>query len=106
MNNEQGVKRDEQVIAVENASFRWALYFIAFGLLTDALYRKEIRNEPIWDLIALVGVGAAISVLYLIRHRAMVSPWPWRWGKTVMVFAVCMVVGVLISIFPILAERF
>ena len=96
MNTEQRLKRDERTVAVENASFRWALYFITFGLLIDALYRKEVRNEPIWDLIALICVGATISVVYLIRHKAMVSRWPWTWRRTIIVLAGCIVVAALI----------
>ena len=87
------MKRDKQVIGVENASSRWALYLITYGLLIDAVYRKDVRNEPIWDLIALVGVGATISVVYLIRHKAMVSRWPWTWRRTVIVLAGCIVVA-------------
>jgi len=98
MNTEQRLKRDERTVAVENASFKWAFYFLAFGLVVDAIYRQKVRNEAIGDLVALVCVSSAISLVYLIRHKAMVSRWPWRLRRTVIVFAVCIIVAVIASV--------
>lgn len=102
MNTEQPVKRDERTVAVENASFKWAYYFLVWALLIDAWYRHKIRNEDIGDLVILACVSAAIGHVYLIRHKAVVSNWPWRWDTTIMVFAVCITAAVLVSILAIL----
>ena len=54
MNTEQPVKRDERTVAVENASYKWAYYFLVWPLILDALYRQKVLNEDVGDLIALL----------------------------------------------------
>ena len=102
MITEQRLKRDERTVAVENASCKWAFYFLAFAVLIDAVYRQKVRNEDVGDLVALAGVSAAIGTVYLIRHKAWVSDWPWKWKRTVIVLASCIVVAVLVSILAII----
>ena len=98
MNTEQPVKRDERTVAVENAAFKWGFYSFYLGLLLDCLYRDKVRNEGIGDLFVVLGVGVAVVTVYLIRHKAVVSYWPWRWSKTVVVLAGCVLAAVLVWI--------
>ena len=103
MSTPKSVVRDERTVAVENASYKWAYYFLVWPLVIDALYRQKVRNEEVGDLIALVCASGAIGLVYLIIHKAWVSRWPWSWRRTVIVFAVCIVVAVLvlsIALFP------
>ncbi len=103
MSTDQGVKRDERTAAVENASYKWAWYFLVWPLIIDALYRQKLRNEEVGDLIALVCVSGAIAIVYQYRHKAVVSYWPWKWRKTAIVFAISIVVAILvlsIALFP------
>jgi peptidoglycan/LPS O-acetylase OafA/YrhL len=90
MNIEQPVKRDERTVAVENAAFKWAYHFLFFGLLLDCFYRHKVRNENIWDLLALAGVSVAVITVYLVRHKAAVLLVPWR--KFLFPLVVCIVV--------------
>ena len=96
------VERDERVVAVENASFKWAYHFLVWPLIIDALYRQKVRNEEVGDLIALVCVSGAIGLMYVVTHKAWASNWPWRWKKTVIVFSICILVAVLVSILAVL----
>jgi hypothetical protein len=98
MNTERGVKRDERTVAVENASFKWAYFTLVYGLFLDAIYRHRFLNENVGDLLALGCVSAAISSVYLIRHKAAVSYWPWRWEKSIVVIAVCLFAAVVVSV--------
>lgn len=98
MSTDQSAKRDERTVAVENASYKWAYCFLAWPLVIDALYRQKVRNEEVGDLLALVCVSGAIGYVYLIRHKARVSIWPWRWRKTALVFAVSFVVAILVGV--------
>lgn len=98
MNTEHPVIRDERIVAVENAAFKWAYYLLAWPLVIDALYRQKVRNEEVGDLIALVCVSGAIGIVYMIKHKAMVSYWPWKWRKTAVVLAVCIFVAILVSV--------
>ena len=103
MNTEQTLKRDERTVAVENASFKWAWYFLVWPLIIDALYRQEVRQEEVGDLIALVCISGAIAIVYQYRYKAVVSNWPWKWRKTAIVFAMSIVVAILvlsIALFP------
>jgi hypothetical protein len=103
MNTEQTLKRDERTVAIENASFRWAWYFLVWPLTIVALYRQKAMNEEVGDLIALVCVSSAIAIVYQFRHKVLVSYWPWRWRKTAIVFAVSIVVAILVlcvALFP------
>ena len=78
MNTEQPVMRDERTAAVENAAFKWGFYSFYVGLLLHCLYRRKVRNEDIGDLLVVLGVGAVVATVYLIRHKAAVPPLPWK----------------------------
>ena len=101
MNTELSLKRDERTVAVENASFKWAWYFLVWPLIIDAMYRQKALNEEVGDLVALVCISSAIAIVYQYRHKAVVSYWPWKWRKTAIVFAVSFVVAVLVGIISI-----
>ena len=96
MNTEQLLKRDERTVAVENASFKWAWYFLVWPLTIAALYRQKVRNEEVGDLIALVCISSAIAIVYQLRHKVLESYWPWKWRKTAIVFEISIVVAILI----------
>ena len=103
MNADQLCKRDERTVAVENASFKWAWYFLVWPLTIAALYRQEVWNEEVGDLIALVCISSAIAIVYQYRHKVVVSYWPWKWRKTAIVFAISIVVAILVlsvALFP------
>jgi hypothetical protein len=71
MNTDQGVKADERTLAVARAANSWGLNVITFALLVDIIYRAGIRKEECWDLFAVVGVGGAISMAYMARHKVL-----------------------------------
>jgi hypothetical protein len=103
MNTERTLKRDERTVAIENASFKWAWYFLVWPLTIVALYRQTAMNEEVGDLIALVCASSAIAIAYQVRHKVLVSYWPWRWRKTAIAFAVSIVVAILVlsvALFP------
>lgn len=58
------IERDERVVMVENASYRWAYLVISFGLLAEVIYRSYFKNETSWDLFALVIVGGGVATTY------------------------------------------
>jgi hypothetical protein len=75
MSVEQPSRQDEPMVAVENASFRWAYYVLFFGLFLDCVYRYRLRNEDIGDLLAVAGASVAVLTVYLIRHKAAALSW-------------------------------
>jgi hypothetical protein len=89
MTIEQPVKRDERTVAVENAAFKWGFHSIYLGILLDCFYRHKLRHEDIGDLFVVLGVGVAVTTVYLISHKAAVPPLPW-W-KFVIVYAIVFV---------------
>lgn len=98
MNTERPMKRDERTVAVENAAYKWGFYTLFIGLLLDCLYRHKVRNEDIGDLLLVGCVSAAVVSVYLFRHKAAVTHWPWRRRKTVTIIAVSFVASVLAGI--------
>ena len=86
MSTQQRVVQDQRTVAVENASFRWALNFVTFALLIDGVCRGLFRNEAAWDLLALAIVPGIICTIYQARQKT-VSGW-------VAVFMVCCAVVV------------
>ncbi len=102
MNTDQEVRIDERTVAVENASFKWAYNFLVWPLIIDSLYRQHVQNEEVGDLVALICVSGAIGIAYQIRHRAIVSHWPWKWRTTAIVLAGSFVVAVLIGVLAVL----
>ena len=65
------VDRDERTVAVENASYRWAYMFMAFGLLLLVAYRSFIHHESSWDLFALVILGGGVGTVYQATHKVV-----------------------------------
>jgi hypothetical protein len=63
--------RDDRVVAVENASYRWAYLTLSLGLLASVAYRAFALRESSWDLLSLVIFGGVVSVLYRGRHGAL-----------------------------------
>ena len=57
----QPVIRDERSLAVENSSYRWAYFLLAFGLLVIVAYRGFVGHESNWDLLALVIMSGVVT---------------------------------------------
>ena len=98
MSTEHRVTRDERIVAIENAAYKWAYSLLAWPLVIDALYRQKVRHEEVGDLIALIVASGAFGMLYMIKKQAMVLNWPWTSSKTVVVFAVCVVAAILVAV--------
>lgn len=71
MINPLSIERDERMLAVENASYRWAYLFLSFGLLLDVVYRSTTLHENSWDLMALVILGGVAATAYQGAHRVL-----------------------------------
>ncbi len=65
------VHRDERTLAVENGSYRWAFYVLAYGLLVLAAYRSYAAHEGTWDLLALVVIGGTVASVYQWTHKVL-----------------------------------
>jgi hypothetical protein len=108
MNTELSVKRDERTVAVQNASYKWAYYFLAWPLVIDTFYRQHALHEEVGDLVALVCASGIIGIGYMVIHKAWAWDqgwWPWRIGGTVLVFAACIVAAILISVLSVIVVR-
>ena len=84
------VEHDERTLAVANAGGTWAYNFVAFALLIDFMYRGWFRGEAVWDLMAIIVGGGAVSAIHQIRHRAR----PWTRG----LWKILLVIGILSAI--------
>ena len=70
------VPEDERTIAVANASYRLAYFFVCYGLLLSAAYRGYMLQQQSWDLLALVIISGALTTAYQgARHTLS-----WRWS--------------------------
>jgi hypothetical protein len=98
MSTGQPVKRDERTVAVENAACKWGFYSVYLGILLDGFYRHKVRHEDIGDLFVVLGVGVAVTTVYLIRHKATTPPLAW-WKFAVVYAVVFVVVAFLSSLF-------
>ena len=96
------VERDERVVAVENASYRWAAQVMSFGLLLDAIYRSWVRHESAWDLLGLVIAGGAIASLYQANQHALGRGRVRLMGLSVVLGAV---IAVLVALSLLLFRR-
>ena len=74
------VDDDERAVAVGNASCRWALNMLSYGLLLDVIYRGWVLREGAWDLMALVILSGAVSFAYQFYHRIFHRQWLRRMG--------------------------
>ena len=71
----QDVERDERTVAVENVGYRWSYRVLSFGVLLLVAYRGFVRHEQTWDLIGLVVISGAVSVLYQGWRRTLYRRW-------------------------------
>jgi hypothetical protein len=69
------VVRDERTLAVENASYRFAYLVLSYGLLISTAYRGFVRDEPAWDLLALVVFGGVVTASYQASKRVLTRKW-------------------------------
>jgi hypothetical protein len=74
MNTEQLVERDERTVAVQNAACKWGFFSLYLGILLDCLYRHKVWHEGSGDLFVVLGVGVAVTTVYMIRHKATAPP--------------------------------
>ena len=75
MSAHQAVERDERMVAVENAGYKWACIFVSFALLIDGTYRAAVRNEAAWDLMALAIVPGIFCLMYRARQKTLARGW-------------------------------
>ena len=92
------IDTDERTLAVQNASYRWAYLFLAYGLLVSIAWRAFARNEASWDLFALVIGGGAVATVYQWRRHILGT----RWGLRVVV---AMVTAAVAAIAIVVARR-
>jgi hypothetical protein len=92
------VEADERTLAVQNASYRWAYLFLAYGLLVSIAWRAFARQDASWDLMALVIVSGAVTTAYQGRGRILGR----RWG---VLTAVALAAGVVMAAVIALARR-
>jgi hypothetical protein len=78
------VQRDERTTVVENASYRWAYLFLSFGLLAIVVYRSFVRQENSWDLLGLVILGGAATIIYQGFHKVLGKQWIWATAVTIL----------------------
>ena len=88
-------ERDERVVMVENASYRWACSVMSFGLLVDVMYRSWVRHESSWDLFGLVILGGVVATAYQGSNRVL-GP---RWAKST---ALVMISGAVVALLIVL----
>ncbi len=91
----QHVERDKRTILVENASYRWAYFFLTYALLVDVVVRGFMHHEASWDLLALVVAGGAIGTAYQAMHSVLSSSWV-RMALTALVLAAAVAVVIVL----------
>src|ERR1700745_890059 len=69
------VERDERTTLVENAGYRLAYLFLAFGLLVAVAFRGFAHGEASWDLFGLVVLSGAVHAGYQRWHRVVHKHW-------------------------------
>ena len=84
MNEQPTVMHDERTQAVENAGYKWAYIFIAYGLLIDVTVRGFFFEQAAWDLLAFVILGGAVTTFYQYRQNAL----PQRYAKGAIVVVI------------------
>jgi ketosteroid isomerase-like protein len=63
--------RDERTVVIEGASYRFAYLIVTFALPVDVTYRRPVRREASFDLLAIVVVGGTISALDQWPHQIL-----------------------------------
>jgi hypothetical protein len=94
VNTGQRVVRDERIVAVENASYKWAGIFVTYALLVDGFCRGLFRNEAAWDLLALAIVPGIICTIYQARHKTAQG-----WLAVFMVCFACVVAAFIAAMY-------
>jgi hypothetical protein len=89
--------RDERETAIDHAGDRLAYVILAFGVLLAVAYRSFALGESSWDLLALVIVSGAVSVLYRVRHQVLTRELLLVIGVS-FVLAVVMAVGLAVGV--------
>lgn len=90
-------QRDERIVLVETASFRWGYLVLSFGLLALVVYRSLAWRESFWDLLLLVVVGGAVPAAYQGYHEALTSGWAVRMLAAAVIGAIVAMVLALIA---------
>ena len=97
MNTHQSVDRDERTAAVEKAGLIWAYNFLVVALLIDVMYRGWALHENAWDLLVLVMASGTVSLIYLVRHKALSRVLVTTTLVAALVAAVVAVIGTIVS---------
>lgn len=92
------VERDERTTAVENAGYRWAYLFQAFGILLIVAVRGAMKGEASWDLMALVVLAGGVHFVFQAFHRALYK----RLARQV---AVALIAAVLLAAVLVLVRK-
>jgi hypothetical protein len=71
MDTQQSLTADERPAIMMRGSM-WAYNFLTFAMLFDIMYRAMIWQEAAWDLYALLLASGVISLVYAIRHKALI----------------------------------
>ena len=79
------VERDERTIVAENASYRWGFLVMSFGLLLVTAYRRFMRGEASWDLLALVILGGGVTTVYQASQHVLSRRWAMISGAAVLI---------------------
>jgi hypothetical protein len=92
------VERDERTTAVENAGYRWAYLFLAFGILMIVAVHGSMYGEASWDLMALVVLGGGVHFAFRAFHGALYKSLALR-------VAVALIAAVLLAIVLVLVRK-
>lgn len=69
------VVRDERTVVVENQSYRWGYFVLAFGLLLVIAYRAYALGETSWELFALILLSGLVTTLYQQMNQILTHHW-------------------------------
>jgi len=92
------VERDERTTAVENAGYRWAYLFLAFGILMIVAVRGSMNGEASWDLLALVVLGGGVHFAFRAFHGAL-------YKRLALRVAVALIAAVLLAVILVLVRK-
>ena len=69
------IETDERTLVVQNASYRWAYFLLAYGLLASIAWRAFARKEASWDLFALVIGSGVVTTAFQGRGQVLGRRW-------------------------------
>ncbi len=87
------ITRDERTMTVENESYRWGYLLLSFGMLLIVAYRGLVRQEPGWDMLALVIAGGVVTTSYQSAHKILSQRWVLTAALTAL-FAAILAAGI------------